>query len=177
MDILAHGLWVGVGAVWLRRKGRITTRTAWAAVALAVLPDIVQIVPVAAWALASGAPASLWAYILATPGTEPPIPPALALITHHLHCIMHSVVIAAAVTAAVWLALRRFPVAMLGWWAHIALDVPTHSSDYYAVPIFYPFTYSGFSGIAWTTPWFLALNYALLATAYAWLLSTRRRPR
>jgi len=35
VDILAHALWVGVGAVWLRRKRRIGTRAAWAAVAIA----------------------------------------------------------------------------------------------------------------------------------------------
>ena len=177
MDILAHGLWVGAGAAWLRRKGRITTRTLWYAVGLTVAPDVIQALPVAAWALGSGSPASLWAYIAARPGMEPPLPAPVALLAHHLHCIMHSIVVAAAVTAVAWVARGRFPVAILGWWAHIALDVPTHSSDYYVVPILYPFTYAGISGIAWPTPWFLALNYALLAAAYLWLLATRdRRP-
>jgi hypothetical protein len=179
MDILAHGLWVGAGAVWLRRRGRITTRTLWYALAFAVAPDAIQVLPVAAWALASGAPASLWAYVAASPGMEPPLPAAVALAAHHLHCMMHSIVIAGAVTAVAWLLRGRFPVALLGWWAHIALDVPTHSSEYYAVPVLYPFTYAGVDGIAWTAPWFLALNYALLAAAYAWLFATRggRAPR
>ena len=57
----------------------------------------------------------------------------------------------------------------MGWWLHIAIDIPTHSAKYYAVPILYPFTNRGFDGLAWTTPWFLALNYLALAAVWIWL--------
>lgn len=173
MDIVAHGLWVAAGAVWLRRKGRVTTRAVWGAIALGVLPDVIQTVPVAAWAVSAGETGSLFAYIVAEPGSEPPMPAMVASIAHHLHCVMHSVIVAGAVTAVAWSALRRFPLVLLGWWAHIALDVPTHSNAYYAVPIFYPVTYRGLDGIPWTTPWLLAANYVLLAIAYVWLYRTR----
>jgi len=33
------------------------------------------------------------------------------------------------------------------------------------VPVLYPFTQRGFDGLAWNTPWFLALNYAAIALA------------
>jgi hypothetical protein len=174
MDILAHGLWVAAGAEWLRRKKRLTKRGVWGAVALSVLPDLVQIVPVALWAASTGDGSALLAYIVAAPGEEPPMPPLVAALAHHLHCIMHSVIIAGAATLAAWAVSKRFPLVLLGWWAHIALDVPTHSSDYYVVPIFYPLTYRGFSGIAWTTPWFFVVNYALLVAVLAWLYRTRR---
>jgi len=105
------------------------------------------------------------------------MPVTVANVAHHLHCFMHSVIVAGGLTALASLAFRHFPLALLGWWAHIALDVPTHSSDYYVVPILYPLTYRGISGIAWTAPWLLALNYGLLAAVYLWLFRTRGRRR
>jgi hypothetical protein len=52
---------------------------------------------------------------------------------------------------------------------HIVVDAFTHSADYYAVPVLYPFTYRGFDGVAWNAPWFMALNYVALATVSVWL--------
>jgi hypothetical protein len=172
-DIVAHGLWVAAGAEWLRRRKRLTTRGVAGAIALGVAPDLIQTVPVAVWAASTGDDAALLAYIVAVPGGEPPMPAAVATIAHHLRCFMHSAIIAGAVTAVARVVLKRFPFVLLGWWAHIALDVPPHSSAYYAVPIFYPITYCGFGGVAWTTPWLAALNYILLAVAFAWLDRTR----
>ena len=63
---------------------------------------------------------------------------------------------------------------LLGWWSHIVIDVFTHSADYYAVPVLYPFTERGFDGIAWTTPWLMVANYLALAAVGAWLLTSRR---
>ena len=33
-------------------------------------------------------------YVLATPGREPTLPPAVALLSQHLHCLMHSAIVA-----------------------------------------------------------------------------------
>ena len=55
------------------------------------------------------------------------------------------------------------------------IDVFTHSADFYAVPVLYPFSERGFDGLAWNTPWFLALNYAALAVTILWLALTRGR--
>ncbi len=54
-------------------------------------------------------------------------------------------------------------IPLLGWRSHIVIDVFTHSADYYAAPVLYPITECGFNGIAWNTPWFMGLNYAVLA--------------
>lgn len=45
MDILAHGLWVGVGAAWMHRHRRLDRRTTALAVSLAVVPDLAQLLP------------------------------------------------------------------------------------------------------------------------------------
>jgi hypothetical protein len=175
MDILSHGLWAGAGAMLLERKVPIDRTTRWGIVATAVAPDIVPLLPLLAWALATAAPLeTAYLYTVATPATEPALPHALTLVIHHLHCSAHSAVVAAAATACAWIVLRCFPMALLGWWSHVLLDIPTHSADYYPVSVFYPLADIGVDGIAWTQPWFLAANYTLLALAYMLLLRHRR---
>lgn len=117
------------------------------------------------------------AYITATPHTEPAIPTIVETMSHHAHCVTHSAVVAAMASLVVW---RKWPAifpALVGWWLHIAIDIPTHSDDYYAVPFLYPLTYWGFDGVAWKTPWVMAVNFTGLALAYAALLIRRRTMR
>jgi hypothetical protein len=144
---------------------------------LAVVPDIVPILPILAYAIVS--PRSLQfavAYISATPGLEPALPDWLSVLIHHLHCTMHSVVILAAVSGVAWLTAPRVLLALLGWWSHVLIDVPTHSAAYYAVPLFYPISDRAFDGVAWTEPWFMVLNYAALVVMYVWLHRSRQKP-
>ena len=178
LDVIAHALWAGAaGWVLRRRRGpRISGRMVGAVVGLAVAPDVVPMLPVVAEGFSEPAPLQyLLAHIAARPGSEPSMSPLLHALSHHLHCALHSVVIAAVVTAMVWRWRAAWLPVLLGWWLHIALDVPTHSDDYYPVPVFYPFTYWGVDGVAWNTPWMLAANYLALAVAYASLLLTRQR--
>jgi hypothetical protein len=173
MDVLAHALWAGLGVAALRRRWPIGPRAVAATVALAVLPDMVQLAPLIGRSLADGDVAVLHAYATARPGSEPSMSSLAALWTHHLHCVMHSAPVAALVTLLSWLALRRLWIPLLGWWSHIVIDVFTHSAAYYAVPVFYPFTDWGFDGLAWNTPWFLTANYAAIAAAGWWLVRRR----
>ena len=163
MDIVAHGVWVGLGAVWMHRNRRLDRRTAALAVGMAVAPDLVQLLPLGYLALVTSDGWSVMqAYANALPGYEPSMPPALTLLTHHLHCVMHSALVAGVVTAACWVWLRRFWLPLLGWWTHILIDVFTHSADFYPSPVLYPVTYWGFDGIAWNTPWFMVVNYLVM---------------
>ena len=180
MDILAHTLWAGLGTAWLaRRRRNVTRRTVAATMALAALPDVIQMLPVLAWwAVGGGTWAAVQAFAIAMPGQEPVMPVWVTAWSHTIHCIAHSAVIAAGVTLLLWAWRRALWLPLLGWWSHIVIDVFTHSEDYYASPVLYPFTQRGFDGIAWITPWFMALNYLALATAgIALLVSARRRSR
>ncbi len=180
MDIVAHTLWAGLGTAWLARRRRdVTRRTVAATMALAALPDVIQMLPVLAWwALGGGTWAAVQAFAVAMPGQEPVMPAWVMETSHTIHCVAHSAVIAAAVTLAMWTWRRTLWLPLLGWWSHIVIDVFTHSADYYASPVLYPFTQRGFDGIAWITPWFMALNYVALAMAgVALLVSARRRSR
>jgi hypothetical protein len=176
MDIIAHTLWAAAGATVIHRRRPLSRKAVVLTLVLAALPDVIQLLPIAVWWLfADGSFDALRSYAVAVPGQEPVLPPLVGLLSHHLHCVMHSAPIAALVTGAVWAARRAFWIPLLGWWSHIVIDVFTHSADYYAVPVLYPFTERGFDGIAWNAPWFMALNYVVLALAGLWLLLTRRR--
>ena len=154
MDIVAHTLWAAAGATVIHRRRPLTRST--------VLVTLVL--------------AALRAYAVAVPGQEPGLPPLVGLLSHHLHCVMHSAPISGLVTLALWAVRRTLWLPLLGWWSHIVIDVFTHSADYYPVPVLYPFTQRGFDGLAWITPWFMALNYTALAAVAIWLLMGKKRP-
>jgi hypothetical protein len=54
LDIVAHGLWAGLGVALARRRWAIYRRDAIATVVLATAPDVVQLLPLVGSAL-SGA--------------------------------------------------------------------------------------------------------------------------
>ncbi len=176
MDIVAHTLWAAVGATVLHRLRPLPRPTAIATLVLAAVPDVLHLLPLAGWWLfADGSFAALRGYSLAIPGQEPPLPPLVQAWSHHLHCVMHSAPIAALVTGILWAVRRTFWIPLFGWWSHIVIDVFTHSADYYAVPVLYPFSSRGFDGVAWISPWFMVLNYAALTALSVWLFRGRKR--
>ena len=177
MDIVAHGLWAAAGTVLARRHGLVGRRAALGAVALAVLPDLVHGLPVVGWALSAGDAYTVARdYAVALPGQEPAMPAAVALAAHHLHCAVHSAVVAAVFTLAWWIAARSLSFALFGWWSHIVIDVFTHSADFYPSPVFYPFSARAFDGIAWNAPWFMAANYFALGLVWLWIARSARSP-
>lgn len=175
MDIVAHSLWAGLGAVAAARRWPVSASQALTAVASAALPDIAHLIPIVGWGLlGDGSWQAIQGYALAKPGAEPWLPAAVQVWSHHLHCVMHSGVVASVATMIAWFRWRWLLVPLAGWWSHIVLDVFTHSSEYYPSPVLYPITQRGFDGIAWTTPWFMALNYAALAMTGLWLWRSSR---
>lgn len=175
MDIVAHTLWAGAGVALATRRWPIARRTAFMTMLLAALPDVFHLLPIIGWwLLGDGSFAIVRAYAIAVPGQEPSIPPLIALWSQHLHCVMHSALVAGAVTLLVWTIRRALWIPLLGWWSHIVIDVFTHSADYYPSPVLYPITQRGFDGLAWNTPWFLVLNYVVLC-AVGWSLWRSRR--
>ncbi|WP_374668406.1 hypothetical protein [Ramlibacter sp.] len=175
MDIVAHGLWVGMGLAAAARHRAIARRTAAWTVGLALAPDLVQMLPLLAVALQPGGLGVLKDFALAVPGAEPALPAWVAMVSHHLHCTLHSAVVAAVVTGlSIW-RLRAVWLPLWGWWSHIVIDVFTHSARFYPVPVLYPLSDAAFDGIAWNTPWFLLVNYLALLVAGAALWFTRRR--
>ena len=146
------------------------------AAAFGLMPDVVALVPVSIWAAGSESlMGAIRAYVFAQPGTEPAMPPWALLLEHNIHCSAHSLLVLGLVSLFSLWKRRWLLVPLGGWWLHLALDVPTHSREYYAVTIFYPLSEWSFDGIAWTTPEVLAGNYLALAITYGCLFATRSR--
>lgn len=178
MDIAGHMLWVAAVAALPAVRERLSPREAAAAITLAGLPDVLQLLPIVAAAVAGAAPwHAVAAFALALPGQEPTLPAAVAAASHHLHCVAHSAPAAALVTLLSWRVLGRPWLPLLGWWSHVAIDVFTHSADFYPSPVLYPFSDATFDGIAWNRPGFLAAHYAALAAFALWVVHRRRRAR
>ena len=176
MDILAHSLWAGAGLAVAQRHVTIARRTIVATIVLAVLPDVLHLLPIIAWWLfGDGSLAMVLAYSTALPGQAPALPPLVNLVSHHLHCTMHSAVVCGAVTLLLWAMRGSLWIPLLGWWSHVIIDVFTHSAVFYPSPVFYPLTFRGFDGLAWNTPWFMALNYASLVAVFIWLVVGRKK--
>ncbi len=156
MDIVAHGLWTAAAARVGQKKSGRRIRTGWA-VFWGVFPDL----------FAFGIPIAIL-LVQRAAGTAPP------LVGHHPHLplvgwlypIGHSFVISLPVLALVWLAARRPLLAMLGWPFHIFIDMWTHSDRFYPTPILWPVSTVHVSGVAWSDPWFMLVNYAALAIVY-----------
>ena len=121
MDIVAHTLWGAVGDTALL--------AAW-------------------WVFADGYFSALRGCAVAVLGQKPGLPSMVQLWSHSLHCVMHSAPVAARATGWSWAARCAFWIPQPSWWSHIVIDVVTHSADYYAVPVLYPFTEREFDGIA-----------------------------
>ena len=178
MDIVAHGWWVsvGMGVAALAGHAPPDRRAVGLMLGLAVAPDLVHLLPVAVGELqTTGSLGTVRDYALALPGAEPTMSATVEWFTHHLHCLFHSAVVAAGVSLALRVILRRWWLPLLGWWSHIVIDVFTHSATFYPSPVLYPLTYQGFDGIAWNRPGFQWLNYGSLVAVTLWLFWRWRR--
>ncbi len=178
MDIVAHTLWAGAGVALATHRWPVAPRTAFLTLLLAALPDVFHLLPIIGWWwFGDGSFATVRAYAIALPGQAPQLPPWVAQWSQHLHCVTHSALVAGAVTLLLGAIRRVLWVPLLGWWSHIVIDVFTHSADYYPSPVLYPITQRGFDGLAWNTPWFMVLNYAVLCAVGGWLWGSRRSAR
>lgn len=176
MDIVAHALWAGIGVAAASHWVRVPRRIVVATIITATLPDVIQLLPLLVWISSSDAAlATISAYSLASPGTEPGMPSIVQLAAQHLHCVTHSAVVAAPITAVGVAISRTTLIPLLGWWSHIVIDVFTHSAEFYPSPVLYPITMRGFDGIAWNDPTFMMLNYAALAIVGGALFIVRAR--
>ena len=65
-------------------------------VAAAVAPDLPHLFPIMAWAIfGDGSMQALGSYAIALPGAEPAVPPVIDTLSHTLHCVTHSAIVAA----------------------------------------------------------------------------------
>lgn len=165
MDIVAHGLWGGVGFC------RYGQKRYFAAFFFGVAPDLF----------------SFGLFHLANPGWitlrllgEISGPPPLSILPSYVfyaYSLTHSFVVWGAIFIAAWLIHKKPPWLLLAWWLHIFCDIPTHGAGYFPTPYLWPFPTPLVDGVSWTTPWLLVANYVSLGAAYAAVAYYLRRVR
>lgn len=163
MDILSHGLW---GAIAF---GRTSLRNWWWAFLFGVLPDLLS------FGIFTG---STVLGLASGPDWEAGPPPmeVIPAYVHVLYDATHSLVVFAAALGLVWLVRRKIWWPMFAWPLHILVDIPTHSTQFFATPFLWPLSEVRFDGIPWSNPWIFIPNVTLLVVAYA-LWFYRRRAR
>ena len=67
----------------------------------------------------------------------------------------------------VWLVFKRPRYELLGWTLHILIDIPSHSATFYPTPFLWPISdYRFLSGVSWSNPTYMVINYSLLAVVW-----------
>lgn len=164
MDIVSHGLWGGIAL------GRASRRSFWTAFAFGSAPDLFSFGLVFA--------NNLWVHGLDFfKGLgQPPDPALIPAYVHSLYNATHSLLVFATVFALVWI-VRGKPVMELGAWGlHIAVDIFTHSEEFFPTPFLWPLSDLHVDGVPWSDPRIFFGNVLLLAALYAWFLLKRKKP-
>ncbi len=162
MDIISHGLWGGVGF------GRRNKRIFWLAVLFGMLPDLLSfgIFTVASMLGINTRPD--WA-------AGPPPMELIPEYVHVLYNITHSLVTFGVVFFLLWWLARTYATPFSAYGFAVLLDIPTHSTDFFATPFLWPLSSYKFDGMSWSEPFIFFPNLVLLISAYVmWYFWHRR---
>jgi membrane-bound metal-dependent hydrolase YbcI (DUF457 family) len=165
MDVLAHGLWSNVMYRIIPQTRNHKKHTLWG-IAFGVLPDLVAFAPFFAdW---------FWKIITnqasATFGRPDFAETALTRYAAESYNYTHSFVVFIFFLLIVWVTWKKFPWFLLGWGLHIAVDIFSHSREFYPTPFLFPFSDYNVNGVSWAHPIFMAINYGLLFIFYIFIL-------
>lgn len=185
MDIFSHAFWNVVAAKSANSKikyfkKRKPINAIWSAV-WGIAPDIFAFAPIfilSAIVIFFG-PDGTTIFDIPHPSEVEPMTGNgffIFKLTKIFYNIGHSVVIFAVVFAAMYFVFKRIRWEMMGWLLHIIIDIPTHSYKFYPTPVFWPLVKWKFDGVAWGTPWFLALNISAIGLVFLfYFLHTHRK--
>lgn len=163
MDILSHGLW---GGVILGRKNR---RDFCWAFGFGIAPDLFSFGIFTGLTILGLASSPDWS---AGSPTDEMIP----AFVHTLYGLTHSLIIFALVFGLVWLVRKNPFLPLLAWGFHIALDIPTHSMEFFPTPFLWPFFNNiRFNGIAWARPIIFIPDVILLVLVYSWFFVIKKK--
>jgi len=167
MDILAHGLWTNVLYKVMPKTRRDRTTTNWG-IFFGIFPDLFAFTPVFAYTIYS----YLFLhrkFLLVHPEDSPRAIP-LHDLTDQLYRFSHSLIIWAVAFILIWVFIKRFPWALLGWALHICIDIFSHSSKFFPTPFLFPISNFHINGHPWSHPTFMIINYGLLVILYLFVI-------
>lgn len=162
MDILSHGLWGGAAF------GRKTKKSFWLAFGFGVAPDLFSFGIFTAMNVLGFVSVPDWSH-------GPPSNESIPSYVHSLYNLTHSLVIFSIIFLVVW-ALGKKPLyEMLAWPLHILLDIPTHSTRFFATPFLWPLTSYKIDGVPWSNPWIFFPDWILLFMVYGYLWYQKKK--
>lgn len=157
MDVVAHGLWGGALFYPQGRKKFI------AGAVIGMAPDLL----------------SFGVFHVTHPGWitmrlagEISGPPTLSILPPYVfyaYNLTHSLIVWSVAFLLLSSVMKKTPWLLAAWLLHIVCDIPTHAASYFPTPFLWPFPTPFVDGIPWSTPWFLAVNYAAMFVVYCWL--------
>ncbi len=166
MDVISHGLWGGVAF------GRKDKRSFWWAFGFGVMPDMLSFGIFSMMRILGLASGPDWSKGL-------PLDSSIPQYVHSLYNVTHSIFMFAVAFLIVYFVRKRkifWP--MFAWALHICMDIPTHSTRFFATPFLWPISDFRYNGVPWGDPIIFYPNIILLAAAYLWFyFSSRRRQR
>jgi len=154
MDVLAHGLWGGLGFY------PYGARRFSAAFVLGMAPDLIS------FGLFHATRPGWLRLRLAGEISGPPPLSILPEFVFHAYNLTHSLIVWGALFSLIWMIRRHPPWVFLAWGLHVLCDIPTHSSSYFLTPYLWPLPTPFVEGISWAAPWFVMTNYTALLGAY-----------
>jgi hypothetical protein len=95
-----------------------------------------------------------------------PPPELIPAYVYALYNFTHSLVIFLLVTVIIFIWRRRLPWLIGGWGLHIVIDMFTHSREFFPTPWLWPISHYTLDSFSWTEPWFMSVNYSVLAIVY-----------
>ena len=164
MDIIAHGLYGGVGFAHKSKK------SFWTAVWWGVFPDLV--------AFGTFFPYFVWTRGFYREEIMRIEPPTLEIIPSYVYAIYnysHSLIIFSFIFGLVWLWYKKPVLEMLAWPLHIIMDIPTHSGAFFPTPFLYPLSSFYVEGIPWGTPYIFFGYWTMLFILYGIMFLIRYR--
>ncbi|PIR24757.1 MAG: hypothetical protein COX62_05340 [Deltaproteobacteria bacterium CG_4_10_14_0_2_um_filter_43_8] len=153
MDIVSHGLWGGL--IFGRKSKRVFL---WAFL-FGVLPDLLSFGIFSLMNVLGFSTAPNWSEGL----------PQMSEIPNYVHVsynFTHSLIVFLGVFFLFRLVSKKYFWPMLAWPLHILVDIPTHTTRFFATPFLWPLFEYKFEGISWTNPYIFFPNLILLFIFY-----------
>jgi hypothetical protein len=160
MDILAHSLWTNLARDYFVKKSEKEVSGFWS-IFFGIFPDLFAFTSIFVWAIFNK-------IFLNPKEIEPAFHNHLWInnLTYNLYNLSHSFIIFGIVFLIIYLIKKKIYFALFGWPLHILIDIPTHSYKFYPTPFLWPISEFKIDGVAWSTPWFMVLNYSALIFFY-----------
>ncbi len=160
MDILSHGLWGGISF------GRKSKKDFWLAFGMGIMPDLLSFGILTVATILGWSARPDWG--------GRPMNSDIPNYVHTLYDITHSLVVFLLVFLAIYL-LRKKPFwPMMAWGLHILMDIPTHTTEFFATPFLWPLSSVRVNGISWGHPIIMIPDILLLLILYVWFFGFKK---